>query len=72
MPQQYEPEFKKKIVRFHLDEGRTMWEWAFLQRQFWIGVYMIFQEILTELPACLKKLYTILGRIIFVNINIRI
>lgn len=24
MPQQYEPEFKKKIVRLHLEEGRTM------------------------------------------------
>ncbi len=24
MPQPYEPEFKKKIVRLHLDEGRTM------------------------------------------------
>ena len=23
MPQQYEPEFKMKIVRLHLDEGRT-------------------------------------------------
>ncbi len=24
MPQPYEPEFKKKIVRLHLEEGRTM------------------------------------------------
>ena len=24
MPQQYEPEFKKRIVRLHLEEGRTM------------------------------------------------
>ncbi len=24
MPQQYEPEFKKEIVRLHLEEGRTM------------------------------------------------
>ena len=24
MPQNYEPEFKKKIVRLHIQEGRTM------------------------------------------------
>lgn len=24
MPQKYEPEFKKKIVRLHLEEGRTV------------------------------------------------
>jgi len=24
MPRNYEPEFKKKIVRLHLEEGRTM------------------------------------------------
>ena len=29
MNQNYEPEFKKKIVRLHLEEGRTLRDLAF-------------------------------------------
>ena len=52
MPQVYEPEFKRKLVRLHLEEGRSYYS---LFQRLSIGIFRFFQIFILCIFSKSKK-----------------